>query len=580
MNNPTITSAVFTGLSNKLRVGLLGLKPLDIMKYIFSFLLLFTYSIANSQTPLSAQKIRLLDSIATQDVPPNAPGIATAIIKDGKVIYEKYAGFADLADSSLITGKTRFNIASNGKQFTALAILDLAENEKLDLSDDVRKYLPTIFSKIKEPITVRSLLNHTSGIRDCYDLWNLQGYTWWEKSFSNKDVLALIEKQEALNFKPESDYLYSNTNYILLALVVEKISGNSFVAYTNALFKKLHMPNTSFESDHTKIRGKIARAYFNFGTWTTYNWIWDVCGDGNIFSTLDDQVEWEKIIQEKGTNDFNSKIILTSQQPIAQSNFKNYGYGLEFGKYKALDYVFHEGATGAWKATVIRFPSKNTTFITLTNTGKSIPYNQTRQMADVVFELKPDEAYLVTKPPGVGKYVSEAAIVGTYLTESDFVFQFEQKDSVLFLKRIGRNDVELEREADNIFHQKYDPAFKQEFTTNAEGALQVTAYYTDHAPYTLTKQTADFSNFDYGSLNGTFMNTETGSIITINNKTSNTYNINIAGSEDTSAGLLTTPRKLLVDNYTLVFEPEKANKISTVYLNGDRIRNVRFVRQH
>ncbi len=448
----------------------------------------------NSLTP---KQIRLLDSIATQDVPKNAPGIATAIIQDGEIIYEKYAGYADLKENILIKNLTRFNIASNGKQFTALAVLTLIEKGNLKLSDDIRKWFPTLFPNIKENITVQSLLNHTSGIRDCYDLWSLQGYTWWEKSFNNKDVLALMEKQSDVNFAPDTKYLYSNTNYILLALLVEKVSNETFVEYTNEMFIQLNMPNTSFESDFTKIRGEIARAYFNFDTWTTYKWIWNVCGDGNIFSSLEDQIQWEKLVQGKGTSTFSKKILVQSQKFIEGSKLNNYGYGLEFGKYKELEYTFHEGVTGAWKATVIRFPQKNLSILTLTNTGKSTPNTQTRQMADIILELKPVEAYLVTKPASIGKYVSEDEILGTYLTESDFAFTFEKKDNKVFLKRVGRNDVELEREADNIFHQKFDPAFKQEFTTNSKGEKQITAYYINHSPYSLTKVNQILKGYDF-----------------------------------------------------------------------------------
>jgi CubicO group peptidase (beta-lactamase class C family) len=529
------------------------------------------------QQRLSARQIRLIDSIATQDVPANAPGIATAIIQDGNVIYEQYAGYADLADSVKINKLTRFNIASNGKQFTALAILTLIDAQKLKLSDDIRLFLPTLFPNIKDTITVRSLLNHTSGIRDCYDLWSLQGYTWWKKSFSNADVLKLIEKQEDLNFKPDSRYLYSNTNYILLALIIEKVSGKRFVAYTKAMFQKLHMPNTSFADDYRNIPGQIARAYFNFGTWTTYNWIWNVCGDGNIFSTLEDQVQWEKIIQGKSPTGIQREIIERSQQSIHGSRFTQYGYGLEFGQYKNLEYSFHEGATGAWKATVTRFPDRKISIITLTNTGKSLPSVQTRQVADVLFGLKKDEAYLVTKPAGPGKFVSDDEIVGMYLTDNDFAFQFEKRDNKIFLKRAGRNDVELEREAANIYHQRFDPLFKQEFTTKADGTLQVTAYYTSHAPYTLIKQSADFSGFKFERLNGKFVNTETGAVMNISHKAGNTFNIQFNQNDFISTGLMITPQKILVDNYTLTFDL-KDTDISRLYLNGDRIRGVTFNR--
>lgn len=337
-------------------------------------------------------------------------------------MYEKVAGFANLTDSTLITKNTRFNIASNGKQFTALAILVLADEKKIRLTDDIRKYLPTIYTKLHTKITIENLLNHTSGIRDVYDLWALQGLTWWEHSFSKKDVFALIEKQKDVNFVPNTKYLYSNTNYMLLAAIVEKVTGKSFVSYTNDMFKKLGMPNTSFEDDYSKIRGPIAKAYFNFGTWTTYNWIWNICGDGNIFSTLEDQLHWERILQGAALSKIKRNILVKSQQLTEHSTIRNYGYGLEFGKYKGLSCQFHEGATGAWKATVVRFPGKKVAIVTLTNTGKATPNTQTRQMSDVVFNLKNNASYLVTKPATIGAFVSDEDMLGTYLTENNFTF--------------------------------------------------------------------------------------------------------------------------------------------------------------
>lgn len=544
------------------------------MKKLLLTIILFVTVASFGQTlnSLSTKQIQLLDSIATQDVPKNAPGIATAIIQNGKVIFEKYAGYADLTDSILINNTTRFNIASNGKQFTALAILNLVEEKKLKLSDDIRKWFPNLYPNVKDKITVQSLINHTSGIRDCYDLWSLQGNTWWENSFNNQDVLALIEKQAELNFKPNTEYLYSNTNYILLALLIEKVTKKTFVEYTNELFRKLNMPNTSFENDYTKIRGQLARAYFNFDTWTTYQWIWNVVGDGNIFSTLQDQIQWEKLVQGKNNTAFNAKIIAKSQKVIEDSKFTNYGYGLEFGQYKELSYRFHEGATGAWKATVIRFPHNNSSFVTLTNTGKSIPYNQTRQMADIVFNLKSEENYLVTKPTSIGNYVSEDEIVGTYLTESDFAFTFEKKNNTLLLKRVGRNDVELEREANNIFYQKYDPAFKQEFKKNEKGELQVTAYYTNHSPYSLTKVIQIDSNYDFKNINGIYINAETNTTLLLSHLEGINYEITLRNDYNTK-GLLVSTNKMLVDFYSLEIHNGE------LYLNGDRIKKVKYVRK-
>ncbi len=547
------------------------------MRILLLTLLLIANTFLHGQTlnSFTPSQIKQLDSISTQDVPKGAPGIATGIVSDGKIVYERVAGFADLTDSTLITRDTRFNIASNGKQFTALAILLLIDEKKISLTDDIRKYLPTIYPKLDFKITIEDLLNHTSGIRDVYDLWSLQDLTWWKHTFSNKDVLELIEKQQELNFKPGTDYLYSNTNYILLTAIVEKVVGRSFVAYTNDLFKKLNMPNTSFENNYTKIRGPIAKAYFNFDTWKNYTWIWNVYGDGNIFSTLADQLKWEQIVQGKSKSKIKRNVLEKSQQLTDNSTIKNYGYGLEFGTYKGLSYKFHEGATGAWKATVVRFPNK-TSIVTLTNTGKATPDTQTRQMADIVFNLKDNASYLVTKPNNVGSFISEEDIVGTFLTDNNFTFQFEKRDSIIYLKRIGRNDVKLEREADNIFHQTYDPDFKQEFKRNEKGEMTVTAYYTSHPPYTLTKSISNWTGYNYQAINGTFINTETSVTMEVRFIGNKSYDVKI-GNQDTTKGLLISPTKLLVDNYVLNIENNIAIP-KTLLLSADRMQRVKFIR--
>ncbi|UXE67159.1 MAG: beta-lactamase family protein [Chryseotalea sp. WA131a] len=548
------------------------------MRLLLMLLLICCYSVSPAQTEntYTLNQIKRLDSIATQDVPKGAPGIATGIVNNGKIVYERVAGYANLVDSTLITRNTRFNIASNGKQFTALAILVLIDEKKISLTDDIRKYLPTIYPRQNSKITVENLLNHTSGIRDVYDLWSLKGLTWWEHSFTNKDALELIEKQQELNFDPGSKYSYSNTNYILLTAIIEKVTGISFVAYTNDLFKKLNMPNTSFEDNYKNIRGPLAKAYFNFNKWTTYNWIWNACGDGNIFSTLADQLQWEQILQGSTDNNIKRQILERSQQLTDNSTIKNYGYGLEFGTYKGLDYKFHEGATGAWKATVIRFPNKETSIITLTNTGKSTPNTQTRQMADVIFNLNADATYVITKPDKVGSFVSDEDMIGIYLTEDNFTFQFEKREGNLYLKRIGRNDVQLEREADNILHQTYDPDFKQEFNRNEKGEMTVTAYYTSHSPYTLTKSNSDWTGYNYQALNGKFINSETNVAIKIKFVGDKSYNIK-AGSQRSTKGLLISPTKLLVDNYVLDIDNASAPKM--FLLSADRIERVKFLRQ-
>ena len=327
--------------------------------FLLLYLLVFsTYSSSQELQPITEKLIHTLDSISSRDVPQYAPGIATGVVLNGEIIYEYYTGYADLVDSILIEAKSRFNIASNGKQFTALAILKLVDQNKLDLEDDIRKFFPDHFVDIELPIKIKHLINHCSGIRDVYDLWSLQGYTWWEHTFDNSDALELLQNQNDLNFEPGSQYSYSNSNYILLAEIIEKVTGIAFIDYTSELFKALNMPNTSFISDHEIIEGPIAKPYFNFNNWFGYDWICNIHGDGNIFSTLKDQLEWEKIIQTRKSQILSRKLLYQSQTIISGTNIDNYGYGLKFQEYKGMPYAYHGGGNRSLEIFHYQIPRK------------------------------------------------------------------------------------------------------------------------------------------------------------------------------------------------------------------------------
>lgn len=541
------------------------------IRFVFIlFLLRSFYSFA--QHSLTPDELKTLDSISLQDVVKNGPGIATGIVKDGRIIYQKYAGYANLKDSSVITNQSRFNIASNAKQFTAFAILNLVEEGKLKLSDDIRKFLPNLYPKVKAKLTIENLLNHSSGIRDVYDLWSLKGIVWWKNTFDNQDVVKLLSKQTDLNFEPGSQYLYSNSNYIILSEVIKKVSGQTFKAYTNELFRKLNMPNTSFVDDYKLINPPIAYPYFNFDTWTGYNWICNIQGDGNLFSTLADQLQWERIIQLKSAPYFSKNLLSKTQELLTSSAIKNYGYGLEHGTYNGIPYRFHEGSTGAWKATTLRFPNQNFAIVTLTNSGKAISAMQSRQAAAVLLGLKNTKPSYLMAPLNVGLPVSEKDIIGTYQTDDDFTFRFELRGADLFLIRFGRNDTKLVRESANVFHQWNDSAFKQEFKLNAQNEMEVTAYYTTHTPYTLKRINSNWKGFDFKLLNGRFYNAETETYLSLQYQGDKSYLINIKGMK--SSGLLIQPNKLLLDSYSILLN----GTVNELLLNGDRMKRVRFKR--
>lgn len=538
---------------------------------------LVLFSFGQLPEKISPQIIARLDSLTTLYSSPRTPGVASAIIRDGKKIYEKYEGLAELVDSSAIGSSTRFNIASNAKQFTALAILKLEQEKKLSLDQDIRHFFPGLYPGIKQKISIQHLLTHTSGIRDFYDLLSLQGITWWKNSLDNQDVLNMLMRQKELNFLPGTQYLYSNSNYVLMALIIGKASGQSFLQYTQSLFDRLGMKETSFCVDTALLTGQIAKAYFNFQTWTTYAWKWKVVGDGNLFSSMADQVQWERILQGENLTDLDPAVIQKSQEFSWPANPGSYGYGLEKGVYKNRPILFHEGATGASKAMTIRFTEERISFITLTNSGRITPNPQNYQLADIFLNLPANEGSFLTRPVNEGKPVLEKEILGFYTDGDRFYFQFIQKDSALFLRRYGRNDVKLERESSNVFHQVNDPAFKQEFILGQNGKWEVTAYYTAHAPYTLSREALPGPAYDFTTWNGQFRNEEIDLEMKITYQDNLTYSIILRGN-DTTTGILLAPDRLLFDGYLLKRVP-KGKRRTDLLLFGNRIRAVRFVRQ-
>lgn len=513
-----------------------------------------------------------LDAIALQDVPPGGPGIVTGIVQRGQVIYRQFRGLADLGDSSRIGPDTRFNIASNGKQFTALAVLLLVHQGRLSLDADIRQVLPGSLPKITQRITVKQLLTHRSGIRDVYDLLGIQGITWWRQSLDNRQVDSILRQQQDLNQAPGTVYQYSNSNYLLLADIVAKVSGKSFRAFTDSMFRALGMPSTAFEDDHDAIRGPIARPYFNFGTWRGYDWVWDAVGDGNLFSSLRDMLHWESIVQQPAIASFPTAVIAESQ--LLPEGITAYGYGLEFGTYKGSPYRFHEGATGAWKATLLRFPGQALSIITATNSGKTIPSMQTRQMADLFLPPLPASPRSTPTP---GPYIDMETLEGVYQNADGFYFRFERRKDDLVLIRDGRNDVRLVRLAGNIFCQANDSAFQQAFEMKPDGSVSVTAYHWSHDPYTLVKPAIAEWNTPAALIEGSYRNAETGVTLQIREVRGRTAQA-ILGA-DTASVVFARPNRLLGGGYQLDWtRPANGRPLPEIFLQMNRVRNLRFTR--
>lgn len=291
----------------------------------------------------------------------DGPGCAMAATRDGRILVERGYGMADLEQGTAIRPHTVFNMASVSKQFTAAAILLLAQDGVLSLSDDVRLYVPEL-TDYGRPITLRHLGHHTSGLRDHPVLLALGGWNWVD-AVPDRRLLDLIARQKALNFNPGDAYAYSNTGYFLLALIVERTTGRSLGQFAaERIFEPLGMRHSRFYDDRRMIMRNRAVGHVRTedgrpGVWRpTY----EVVGDGALLTTVQDMALWEANLVEPRLGRDPGALIqqLVTPGRLNDGATTDYGFGLGVGEYRGLATVEHGGGIPGYATYMLRFPDQ------------------------------------------------------------------------------------------------------------------------------------------------------------------------------------------------------------------------------
>jgi len=427
-------------------------------KLIFSILL--GTSISSFAQKINFKKI---DSIITSKINEKDPSLMVGIVKNGNIIYEKYRGLSNLQDQVSADKNTRSNIASTAKQFTALMILQLSLEEKLSLEDDIRKYLPTFYTKVKEKIKIRHLINHTSGIRDFYDLMSIQQNPWWsQEGLDNDDALELLEKQEDLAFISGSRYLYSNSGYTILTKIISKVSGKKFHEFSKNFFRELGMNNTSFLENYMYVIPNQAQPYSDWGDglWQQYPMITNLYGDGFLFTTLKDQLLFEQAVQNAKKN--HNILLIDSQKPIKNSEIKTYGFGLELENRLNRTSIHHSGGTGSYHSQMARYPNEKLTIFVMSNNSRL----WSGAIADeIALELLPksEETSQYDKRIKDDSSINFAEkIIGQYRSPGEYLIRIESKNDKVLWRNGNNNPIELLRE-NNMFKMKRNPKLKVGF---------------------------------------------------------------------------------------------------------------------
>lgn len=386
------------------------------MKIVFILLFMFPLAlIVNGQVVDSTR----IDSIFRKFNRNDCPGCAVAVMNAGNIIFEKGYGMANLEHSIPITSTTVFDVASVSKQFTAFAIALLVKKGKLSLDDNVQKYVPEL-PEFSKPITIRHLVHHSSGLRDYGALLIMTGWRM-DHPVNTTDFINIVSKQKGLNFTPGEKFMYSNTNYGLLGLIIERLSGRSFSDFMKAeVFDPLGMSTTIVRSDPLKIVPHRASNYtFTKEDGYKLNNVWGfskVMGPSSVHTTLSDLAKWDGNFYHEEVGGKGIRQTMYSPGKLNSGKNSIYAFGLFTGMYRGLHTISHDGAGGG-SFVLMRFPDQKLSVAVLCNRY----YTQTNssalaeRVADILLSDKFQDNQLIQNPsPVTSKEIPTNAELNKY----------------------------------------------------------------------------------------------------------------------------------------------------------------------
>jgi len=427
--------------------------------------------IAATAFPAQAQRWTLPTSVQSQVdsvfafVDRDAPGCALGVIQDGQLSYGRGYGLANLAWGIPITTSTTFDIGSVSKQYTASAVALLDVEGVLSIDDDVRTWVPEL-PGYERPITIRHLLNHTSGIRDYLTLMSLQGFEF-NNVFDEFDGLELIVRQEGLNFEPGSEYLYSNSGYLLLANIVRRATGHSLRAFLEErFFDPLGMAHTTIWDENTEIVAERATGYgpTAAGWGIDHAWNFQMGGDGQVLTSVDDMLRWDGLFYEPMVGGQDLLDRLHTQGLLNNGDTIDYALGLSVDEYRGLPRVQHGGAWAGFRAHLTRFVGQRTSVALLCNRPDVNTSTLTAQVVDVVLadhlDAEPETPAAAAEAAGAEVPGDEPVELsrdqllrweGLYSNpDQPMTFEFEVRGGILYVMVQGQT-IALEPHSANAF---------------------------------------------------------------------------------------------------------------------------------
>jgi CubicO group peptidase (beta-lactamase class C family) len=519
---------------------------------------------------------RIVDRIFDAWRHTDSPGCAVGVSRNGRVVYERGYGMANLETGTPITPASIFHVASVSKQFTAMAIMLLVNDGKLSVDDNIRKYLPEI-RDYGTPITIRHLLTHTSGLRDQWELLSLARGRFEENRITEADVMDIVPRQTSLNFTPGAEYLYSNTGFTLLAVIVKRVSGKSLRDFADArIFRPLGMTSTHFHDDYTMLVPGRTSAYApRAGGWRVSIPNYDTYGATSLFTTVGDLLKWEANLDTPTVGDRATIARMEAPTILTNGDTSNYGFGLVVDRYRGARVVRHNGADAGYRSNAERYPEHGLATVVLCNAASANPSLLSRRVADAYLgnALAPVQA-ADAAPQAVA--ISAERLqrrAGTYLeTRTLQVMELTVRDGKLMVGRQGSNA--LVAVSENRMRGAGDPAVAVFNDSEASFDLIPPAGRRLHFE---RRPTVAVTPRLLASYAGEYVSDELAGAVYVVSAGDSTLSLKTGTSNPITARLVFADG-FLADDYTIQFTRTR-DQITGFEVSNSRMRRVKFVKR-
>ncbi|HSF16285.1 MAG TPA: serine hydrolase domain-containing protein [Vicinamibacteria bacterium] len=381
-----------------------------------TFVLVFSsLPVVAAQPPLDAS--RQVDAIFEPWSSLKTPGCAVGVAYKGLTVLSRAYGMADLEHDIPNTPDTIFEGGSVSKQFTAAAVILLAIDGKLSFDDDVRKYVPEV-PDYGKTITLRHMMNHTSGLRDWGSVAAISGWGRQERTHTHAHVIDIVSRQSAVNFEPGHEYSYCNTGFNLLAIIVSRVSGMSFAEFSKKrLFEPLGMANTQWRDDYTRIVKNRSTAYsVEDGEVTIMRPIENVHGNGGILTTVGDLLVWNQALSDGRLGGAELTGMMLEQGRLNDGRQISYASGLVVSTFAGVPSITHTGSTSGYRAFLGRYPDQELSVAMLCN-ASNVPTSETGEDIARVYLGEAAEPLVVPREHPVSAETL-SRVVGLYRNSS------------------------------------------------------------------------------------------------------------------------------------------------------------------